>query len=131
MDGVRFVERQAFTPPARKVRVGNGRAANHDGIGVAVGHECQGFIPGGHYTEAGVHQERAVETLAQVLHEFTLGIMVEDAEVGEVERGDGVHQDFIGGADIGGVGLGDPLDVVLRGNPDAHPVGAQVLPPPR
>ena len=82
------------------------------------------FLPGGDHAEAGVHQEGAVEACPEVLDQFAGGLVVQDAEVGEVERGDAVHQHLVGGADIGGVRFGDALDVVLGRDADADAVGA-------
>src|SRR4029453_13547062 len=111
-----------FTPAACEVRVGNGGAANHNTVREAIGHQGNSFLASSDFAETGVHQERAIEALAKILDQGALRVVVQDAEVRQVKRRNGLHQHFIGGADVRGIRLGDALHIVFRGDPDAHAV---------
>ena len=92
---------------------------------MAVRDQRFGFLAGGDDAEARVQQEGSAETGAQILHQRAGGrILVQHAQVGELQGRQGIHQNLVGLLDIRCVKFGGTLHVVLGRDTDTDPVGA-------
>ena len=123
--GVGLVDGQAFAPAADEVRIRNGRAADDHGVCVTVGNERDGLVAGRDDAESGVRRGRCRRIANAGPGPVRRGLLVKDAQVGQVERRDSIDQPAVRLVDVCRVQFGGTLDVVLGRDTDADAFGAE------